>query len=248
MNETLAQIAEWVRRNPFEAGGDIYHPLPFEEFRTLRISSRASATERKWRLIERSLSRRATLSGLTALDIGANAGFFSFSLAKRGARVDAYEPHAYYVSLGRRIVEATSLGVTWLERPLSPADLSGKRYDLALMLSVFQWISEGNRRLDYAAEVLSAVAGSSRTLYFELGCNAGKSAIEIDGSALLWIWRLLRRHTAPKRVHYLGSAAAWGRARRYLFVTSEDDLAFTPWQSAVTRVLERIAPAGGGER
>jgi SAM-dependent methyltransferase len=242
MNESLLKIAEWVRQNPYEAGGDIYHPLPFEEFRSLRVSSKASASERKWRLIQRSLGPRAGLAGTSVLDVGANAGFYSFSLAQRGARVDAYEPHAYYVSLGRRIAEATSLDVTWFEQPLTAGDLAGKHYDLALMLSVFQWISEGNRRLDHAIEVLRAVAAGSRTLYFELGCNAGRSAIEVEGSALLWNWRLLRRHTAPKRVSYLGSAAAWGRARRYLFVAADSAVPLTPWQRTVTTFLERVAP------
>ena len=248
MNETLLQIAEWIRQNPYEAGGDIYHPLPFEEFRSLRISSKASASEQKWRLIERSLGSRPNLAGRTALDVGANAGFFSFSLAQRGARVDAYEPHEYYVSLGRRVAEATSLDVTWFPQPLTAGDLDGKHYDIALMLSVFQWMSEGNRRLDHAVEVLRAVARSTGTLYFELGCNAGKSAIEIDGSAMLWIWWMLRRHTAPKRVCYLGSATAWGRARRYLFAATDDVLHLTPWQRTVTGVLERVAASDGGDR
>jgi SAM-dependent methyltransferase len=247
MNENLLQIAEWIRQHPQEAGGDLYHPLPFEEFRSLRISSKAQASEQKWRLIERTRGTGASFAGLNALDVGANAGFFSFSLAQRGARVDAFEPHEHYVSLGRRIVEATSLDVTWFQQPLMAGDLAGRHYDLALMLSVFQWISEGNRRLDHAIEVLRAVARSTRTLYFELGCNAGKSAIEVDGSALLWTWRLLRRHTAPKRVHYLGSAAAWGRARRYLFAATDHDLHLTPWQRTVTGLLGRVAPGGGAE-
>lgn len=245
MNETLLEIAEWLRQNPQETGGDLYHPLPFPEFGSLRTSSLALASERKWRLIERSLGRRGDLSGLTALDVGANAGYFSFSLAKGGARVDAYEPHPHYSSLGRRIAQATSLDVTWNPRPIAASDLEGTHYDLALMLSVFQWISEGNRRLDHAVDVLRAVSSGTRRLYFELGCNAGKSAIEIEGSSLLWTFRLLRRHAAPKRVYYLGSSAAWGRAQRHMFIATDVGVLLTPRQRMVSFILER-AGAGHG--
>jgi SAM-dependent methyltransferase len=224
MDARLLEIADWVRQNPREAGGDIYHPLPFEEFRTLRTSSKASASEDKWRLIERSLGSRADLAGKTILDVGANAGFFSFSMAQRGARVDAYEPHEYYVSLGRRIAQATSLDVTWFQRPLTAGDLAGKHYDIALMLSVFQWISEGNQRLDQAVELLETVARSTRTLYFELGCNAGKSAIEVDG------------------------ATAWGRARRYMFAATGENLRLTRRQRTITRLLEFASARGGAGR
>jgi SAM-dependent methyltransferase len=247
MNEALLKLADWVRQNPQEAGGDIYHPLPFEEFHSLRTSSRASASAGKLRLIERTLGPRADLSGRTVLDVGANAGFFSFSLAQRGARVDAYEPNEYYVSLGRRIVEATSLNVTWFQQPITTGDLAGKQYDIALMLSVFQWISQGNSQLDHAIEILETVARCTDTLYFELGCNAGKSAIEIDSHSLPWIYRLLRRHTAPRRVHYLGSETAWGRSRRYMLAATNRDLHLTHRQRAVTRVLELTA-GGGSDR
>ncbi len=241
MNETLLEIAEWLQKNPQEAGGDLYHPLPFPEFDALRTSSHGPASERKWHLIQQSLPAR-DLAETSALDVGANAGFFSFSLAKLGARVDAYEPHAHYVSLGQRIVSATSLDVTFIGRPLTPNDLHGKQYDVALMLSVFQWIAEGNRRLDHAVEVLRAVSACTSTLYFELGCNAGKSAIQIRGSSLVWTYSLLRQYAAPKRVYYLGSATAWGRARRHMFVATDRNVHLTTRQRAISFLLERATP------
>jgi SAM-dependent methyltransferase len=241
MNESLLEIAEWLRRNPQEAGGDLYHPLPFPEFDSLRTSSRAPASARKWHLIERSLHSSA-LTGASALDVGANAGFFSFSLAKLGARVDAYEPHAHYVSLGERIANATSLDVTFIGRPLVPDDLRGKHYDVALMLSVFQWISEGNRRLAHAVDVLRAVSTCTNTLYFELGCNAGKSAIQVKGNSLVWTYSLLKEFAAPKRVYYLGSATAWGRARRHMFVVTDRDVRLTARQRVISFLLERATP------
>lgn len=241
MNETLLEIAEWLRKNPQEAGGDLYHPLPFPEFDSLRTSSHAPASERKWQLIERSLPDRS-LTGVSALDVGANAGFFSFSLAKLDAHVDAYEPHTHYTSLGERIASATSLNVTFINRPLVPADVQGKQYDIALMLSVFQWISEGNRRLDHAVEVLRAIAASTHTIYFELGCNAGKSAIQIKGSSLIWIYSLLKQYAPSKHVYFLGSAVAWGRARRHMFVATDRDVRLTAKQRGVSILLERAAP------
>jgi tRNA (mo5U34)-methyltransferase len=53
----------------------------------------------KWRQIADCLP--ADLSGTRALDIGCNAGFYSFQLAARGARVLALDPDEHYLEQGR---------------------------------------------------------------------------------------------------------------------------------------------------
>ncbi len=239
MNLRLHEIGESIKSNPYETSGHIYHPLPFPEFEQLTTSSRASATYRKWSLIMHSLGTPSALKDFRVLDVGANAGFYSFSFAKLGAVVDAYEPHEHYGRIGRQIAEATGLPVCWLNRPLKRADLLDKQYDVALMLSVFQWISHGNQNLEEATNLLRLVASSSRLIFFEIGCNHGKSAICTDERPIGWIWRLLQENTIPKEVVYLGSTNAWGRARRYVFASTGVPVNLTFRQRLMTCILQR---------
>lgn len=238
MDSRLVELAKEIERHPYERTGHIYHPLPFPEFGHLKTSSSAKAAYRKWGFICRALGG-GSFGGLRVLDIGANAGFYSFNFAKLGAVVDAYERHQHYVDIGRRIVEATGLSVCWHDKAMTEEDIRGKNYDVSLMLSVFQWISRGNEEIDEACKLLEAVAKASRTLFFELGCNYGKSAIYVDECALRWIWRLLNRCTSPKRVMYLGTTNPWKGARRYMFACSDGEIQLSGWQRLVTWALQR---------
>ncbi|NIM96333.1 MAG: methyltransferase domain-containing protein [Anaerolineales bacterium] len=238
MNPKLQALAKGIKSNPYEASGDIYHPLPFPEFQDLTTSSDARSAYRKWALVKNCLPLRSSFSNPRVLDIGANAGFYAFNFAKLGAIVDAYEPHKHYATIGHQIVEATGLSVRWYNKKLERTDLLDKQYDIALMLSVFQWISEGDSHIDRATDLLRLVASSSRVLIFELGCNHGKSAIHTEERPIVWIWRLLQQNTSPKRVAYLGQITPWGRARRYIFACAEDLIKLNIWQRLITYVLQ----------
>lgn len=153
--------------------------------------------------------------------------------------VEAYEPHEHYANLGRQIVQITGLPVRWYNKPINRSDLVDKQYDVALMLGVFQWISDGGSRLDYAKDLLGEVASSSRFLFFELGCNHGKSSIHTEERPLAWVWRLLLESASPKQVAHLGSVAPWGKARRYLLVCTEGPIRLTVWQRSITHALRK---------
>jgi SAM-dependent methyltransferase len=239
MNKKLEAIAEQLRSNPYEASGSIYHPLPFPEFDDLVTSSKSESAYRKWNLIRSCFYPTLEPTGYRVLDVGANAGFYSFNLAKLGAIVDAYEPHEHYASIGAQIAEATALPVFWHNKPIEQSDLNGKSYDIALMLSVFQWMSQGDQNLTSATELLRLIASSSKFLFFELGCNSGKSAIHADGLPIKWIWNLLRENTEYNLIAFLGIISAWGRSRRYLFAGTNDKLRLTVSQRIMTSLLSR---------
>jgi 2-polyprenyl-3-methyl-5-hydroxy-6-metoxy-1,4-benzoquinol methylase len=97
------------------------------------------------------------MQGRKVLDIGANAGFFSYQFAKLGAVVDALEPHKPYYDLGVAVVAHYGVSVSWFNEPLCERFLEHRYYEIALMLSVFQWISEGNAQLKRACELLRLV-------------------------------------------------------------------------------------------
>ena len=240
MNSKLQRIADMILENQYEKSGHIYHPLPFPEFQHLRVSSNPKAAFYQWESIKRVLDLKSDPINFRVLDIGANAGFYSFKFAQLGASVDAYEPHEHYSDLGQQIVEATDLPVTWHNKVLEEEDIAGKEYDISLMLSVFQWMSSGNEKLENATSLLHDIAGVSRYLFFSLGCNQGKSAIHIDKQPLRWVWKLLNDTTYPKRVYYLGNLKPWKGNRRYIFACTQESIVLTIWQKFVTRFLNII--------
>lgn len=239
MNTKLQEIAANIEKHPSETSGHIYHPLPFPEFQHLKTSSNPKSAYHKWDLIQRAIPSFPVSTSLKMLDVGANAGFYTFNFAKLGVHVDAYEPHTHYVDIGQQIVEATGLPVQWYNKPLESPDLNGRSYDIALMLSVFQWISQGNKHLREATDLLKLIANSSHLLFFELGCNHGKSHISTNERSISWIWRLLQQNSAPKQVYFLGTTTAWGRAKRYLFACADHPIHLTRWQQTITHALNK---------
>ncbi|MEQ4575193.1 MAG: TIGR04290 family methyltransferase [Gammaproteobacteria bacterium] len=85
----------------------------------------------KWRQIEPHIPR--DLQGATVLDIGCNAGFYSFELARRGARVTAIDVDPHYLAQAR-----------WAARQLGlEAQVSFRQmqiYEIADLPGRFDWI------------------------------------------------------------------------------------------------------------
>lgn len=245
MNNTkkdeILSIIEELKSNPVEKTGHIYHPLPFKEFDSLKTSSKTKSAYRKWHLIVSALPLQ-NFDSARVLDVGANAGFYSYQFAKLGAAVDAYEPTVRYAELGDRVAQIYDLSIKWHSTALTSQILSPeKKYDVALMLSVFQWMSQGNALLHEAKNTLQRIGQSSRYLFFELGCNYGKSSINVDGNSLLWVRRLLQENTNYTKFAYLGSVRAWGfKGVRYLFVCSSETVTLNSWQRMATKIIDKI--------
>jgi tRNA (mo5U34)-methyltransferase len=80
----------------------------------------------------------ADLSGWTALDIGCNAGYFSFQLAERGAEVVAIDHDEHYLRQARWAAQQLGVdGAVSFDR-MSVYDLarSERRFDLILFMGV----------------------------------------------------------------------------------------------------------------
>jgi len=85
---TIAELGPWFHNLHLPDGRETAPDHPLGDFPAF-----------KWRQIEGSLP--ADLSGARALDIGCNAGFYSFELAARGARVLALDLDEHYLQQGR---------------------------------------------------------------------------------------------------------------------------------------------------
>jgi len=104
----------------------------------------------KWRQLAPALP--ADLSGWTALDVGCNAGFYSFELARRGADVTAVDADEHYLRQARWARDRLGLEVEL--RRLSVYDLArvDETYDLVLFLGVLYHLRYPLLALDLLAE------------------------------------------------------------------------------------------------
>jgi hypothetical protein len=229
--DTVADIVADLHERPIESAGHVYHPIPFPEFAGLRSSTNDVAVEEKRRRVVALIERRRSL-GLpcgSVLDVGANAGYFTFSLAPMVDSVTAYEPHERYGAVGASLARVRAPNVDWRPRPFSREEIGGGRWDVALMLSAFQWITDGDEQLEEGRRLLHDLSCATSCLVFELGLNSGKSSVTTrKRNHVAAVYRLLRDSTTYEAIRYVGSGRVWpGRrswqAWRHMFVCSHDD-------------------------
>jgi tRNA (mo5U34)-methyltransferase len=111
----------------------------------------------KWRQLARHVPE--DLRGATALDIGCNAGFYSFELARRGARVTAIDVDAHYLRQARWASRRLGLEGRVELRELEVYDLArtDERWDIVLFMGVLY-------HLRHPLLVLDCVARAARRL------------------------------------------------------------------------------------
>lgn len=236
--QSVQEILDHIAREPIEANGATYHPIPFEEFSDLKTSSLRLGVEKKWQYIEQTLAGifPEGLSGKNILDIGANGGFYTFSLARKGAKVTAFEPHPRYGPIGEFLAAEKGLPVRWHAVPLDVSLLGDESFDVCLILSVFQWMAEGGARLEEAGRLLGEVSRRSKYMLFELGFNNGKSCLRTSKrnqyAALI---ELLRQHTSYTQFKRIGGTAIWANGPRHLVLCSNDRTQDDAWPAKVLR-------------
>jgi tRNA (mo5U34)-methyltransferase len=106
----------------------------------------------KWRELAPAVP--TDLDGWTALDIGCNAGFYSFELARRGARVTAIDADEHYLRQAHWARERLGLEERVDLRRLSVYDLArtGEHFDVVLFLGVLYHLRYPLLALDLVAE------------------------------------------------------------------------------------------------
>jgi methyltransferase (TIGR04290 family) len=111
----------------------------------------------KWRELERSLP--SDLSDWTVLDIGCNAGFYSFELARRGASVLGIDHDERYLEQARWASRVLGLAdrVRFARRSAYDLGRSSEQWDLVLFMGVLY-------HLRYPLLALDAVARAARRL------------------------------------------------------------------------------------
>lgn len=143
--------------------GYTYHPIPFDTFGKVK-AHRKDCNVR----LEAILKELVIEKGDWILDVGANVGFFSFSMAKMGAYVESYETNSDSFEIGAALSKLYNYNVLYINKAMSVANLNYLRphYRAVLLLSIFHWIvkQEGE---EGAARILIELAKRADFIFFD---------------------------------------------------------------------------------
>ena len=121
--------------------------------------------------------RPADLAGWTALDIGCNAGFYSFELARRGATVTGIDVEPLFLAQARWAAREYGLEarVRFEQRQVYDLAHEAAAYDLVLFMGVFYHLRYPMLGLDIVASVVR------RLMVFQTLTAPGDELFEGDG-------------------------------------------------------------------
>jgi tRNA (mo5U34)-methyltransferase len=126
----------------------------------------------KWKHLAKNIP--PDLSGWTALDIGCNAGFYSFELARRGATVTGVDSDPHYLAQACWAARQYNLEHCVKFRQMQVYDLvhSDETYDLVLFMGVFYHLRYPTLALDIVAQKVK------RMMVFQTLTMPGKEVYE----------------------------------------------------------------------
>jgi tRNA (mo5U34)-methyltransferase len=126
----------------------------------------------KWRRLAPHLPE--DLTGWSALDIGCNAGFYSFELARRGADVTGIDSDPHYLRQAAWAAERLPIGnrVRFRRRQVYDLARDERRYDLVLFMGVLYHLRHPLLALDLVA------ARTNTMLVLQTLTMPGDAAIE----------------------------------------------------------------------
>jgi tRNA (mo5U34)-methyltransferase len=106
----------------------------------------------KWRTVARAIPRR--LTGWRVLDVGCNAGFYSFELAKRGASVLGIDVDERYLAQARWALDRFGLAgqVTFRQMEVYEIARLREKFDLVWFMGVFYHLRYPLLALDLLAQ------------------------------------------------------------------------------------------------
>jgi tRNA (mo5U34)-methyltransferase len=147
----------------------------------------------KWKQISAHIPRN--LDGWTALDIGCNAGFYSFELAKRGAKVTGIDINTHYLSQSQWAMKQFGLEsrVHFEQCQIYDFALRPEKYDIIMFMGVFYHLRYPLLGLDIVAEKVRQL------MVFQTLCLTDKTTLsEAQGDTNFQSRHLLEHPGWPK--------------------------------------------------
>lgn len=140
-DEDIAALAPWFHNLHLPSGVQTAPDHPLGDFPRF-----------KWEALASSIPD--DLDGCRALDIGCNAGFYSFELARRGAHVVSIDPDEHYLRQARWAAERLDLRDRIDFRQMGVYDLArvDETFDLVLFMGVLYHLRHPLLAIDIVAE------------------------------------------------------------------------------------------------
>ncbi len=210
-------LKERIRESKLETWAEIYHPIPFHEFSDLTTQVDGITPYRRLSMI---LNNSTDLDGKKVLDLGCNLGFYSFSLAKRGARTMGIDVRQEYIDIATELAQIYEVPASFACGAVSPEWILQQpgRYDLAISFSMIQWVID-QKGMEYGMSVLRAISEKADMLFFDVAVNSGKACLRCaPGHELAFSYDLLRDSTGYEEVAYLGEVSPYGADVRHVFL------------------------------
>ena len=212
----INNLIEKIKSAKLETWADIYHPIPFYEFSDLTTQVTKLTPYKRLGMI---LSRYNDLSRKRVLDLGCNVGFYSFSLAKRGAYVTGIDLRSEYIDIANKVSQIYENPVEFINRHVTPEffEENNREYDITLCFSMLQWVID-QKGTEYGTKILKAISDKSEALFFDTAVSSGKSCLKCkEGEELAFVYDLLRRSTSYEEIIHIDDVHPYGTDTRHVF-------------------------------
>lgn len=212
----IQELIEQIKKQKLETWANIYHPLPFYEFGNLTTQVSPSTSYQRLQMILDAAD--GNVVGKRVLDLGCNLGFYSFSLAHRGAKVTGVEMRADYHDISKRVVELYDMNVRFRNEALTPELIHEVGdVDITLCFSMIQWVIQ-QQGMDYGKQILRAISEHSKLLMFDVSVNHGAACLLCPrGQELVYVHDLLKEATTYTDIRRVGQVHPYDVDTRYIF-------------------------------
>ena len=139
MESRIAELGPW------------FHNLRFGDVQTAPEHFLGDYPQVKYERFREALP--ADMSGRSVLDIGCNAGFYSFEMKRRGARrVLGIDTDEHYLRQARFAAEVSGLDVSFEQMPVWDVATLGEKFDLVIFMGVLYHLRHPLLALDLIHE------------------------------------------------------------------------------------------------
>lgn len=210
--DRVSQLGRWYEDGNSDLVQFTYHPIPFPGFES--VNSHRKDMDDRLAAVVKAIN---PTPGDWVLDIGANVGYFSFSLEKKGAYVEAYESNSDTFEIGAALSKLHRANVLYLNKPFGTPALAYLRshYKAVLLLSVFHWIVK-QEGLEPATSLLQQLAERCDLILFETPCSEGEGmALHELFNSSAQVESYLRKSLPRARFEVLSSDPSWGGRNLY---------------------------------
>lgn len=207
IRDRVRELGRWYEDGNSDLLAHTYHPIPFPEFEHIKCHRREVASR-----LQAILTKLHVAKGDWILDIGANVGFFAFSLERQGAMVEAYELNSATFEIGAALSKLHKANVLYINKALGRDSLPYLRphYKAILLLSVFHWIVKQEGR-EGAAAVLRDLAGRADMIFFEVPTSSSDGMFQDElFTSTRAIENFLHETLPGVTCHELASDDEWG--------------------------------------